>query len=294
MIRVAPSVRERVATTPLLYDKTRQAFGVELVSVGPSLARTLLLQPDTSPDWRAAALDGTDPTQLRCLLRTVSEAHERGQPNLAEEQAAHACGITRKSVAAYLAEVGIGAFKPRQVVERMLQVATRRGVTLIKFDTELGGRETLNAAWTTTWRGLRVPASATPKETAIDIFTSGTSNGGLSIGAREVLTASIVLLIIVGYIVVARRGLRKAQQNLESEVAPSRLQMLMSGLWVLWALVAVVWAAVLGERNVVAIAIIVLMVFYSTRWMLTVLRARNEPTPSHIELALPEAKRASE
>jgi hypothetical protein len=50
MIRVAPNVRQHVRTTPLLYDDTRKAFGVELISRGPSLARTLLLQPDTSPD----------------------------------------------------------------------------------------------------------------------------------------------------------------------------------------------------------------------------------------------------
>lgn len=275
MIRAAPSVREHVRTTPLLYDDTREAFGVELISFGPSLARTLLLQPDTSPDWRGVAQAGTDPTQLRCLLRTVSEAHDRGQPNLAEEQAARTCGVPRKNVAAYLAEVGASAFKPRQIIERMLQVVTGRGTTLIKFDAEMAGRETLDAAWTTTWRGLRAPPSTRRKEAAADIFTSRASNGGLSIGPREVLTAAIVLLLIVGYIMVARRGLQKARQNLESEIAPSTLQMLVSALWVLWALAAVVRAAVLGERDVVAIAISAVMAFYSTRWLLTVLKARK-------------------
>jgi hypothetical protein len=210
------------------------------------------------------------------LLRSLSEAYEHGQPNLAEEQAARTCGVPRKNVIAYLAEVGAGAFKPRQIIERMLQVVTSRGTTLIKFDTETAGRETLDAAWTTTWRDLRAPAREIRKEATPDIFTSGAKNGGLSIGPREVVTASIVVLLIVGYMVVARKGLQKARQNLESEVAPSKLQMLMSGLWLLWALAAATRAAVLGERNVVAIAIIAVMAFYSTRWMLAVLKARKK------------------
>jgi hypothetical protein len=275
MIRVAPSVREHVRTTPLLYDDTRKAFGVELISLGPSLARTVLLQPDTSPDWRGVAKAGTDLIQLRCLLRSVSEAYEHGRPNLAEEQAARTCGVPRKNVAAYIAEVGAGAFNPRQIIERILQVVTSRGTTLIKFDTEVAGRETLDAAWNTTWRGLRAPASEIRKVAAPDIFTSGAKNGGLSIGPREVITASIVLLLIVGYLVVARKGFQKARQNLESEIAPSRLQMLMSGLWLLLALAAATRAAVLGERNVATIAIIAAMAFYSTRWILTVLKARK-------------------
>lgn len=162
MVEVAPDARRNPETVPLLYDNGRTAYGVELRSLGPSLADLMLQEPDDSPDWREVKKAGADPALVRCLVSSISNALKAGNRLGVAEIAARRCKVTEAAAANYLKEVGDGLFQPRKVIERLLTVTTNRGVTLVKLDTDEAGRELLDSAWTSVWTGFRLLPDATP------------------------------------------------------------------------------------------------------------------------------------
>lgn len=141
-------VRDNARVIPLLFDNDRKAIGFEAQSTMMPLAKVLLAEGDSSPDWQRVKQSGADPRLGRCLLSTIVEGYSHGIDPI--PKAAIACSTPEDAVTAYVNAMTPDYFKLRRVIERFMEVVTAKGLTIVKVD----GEEHARAAVEDTWRDI--------------------------------------------------------------------------------------------------------------------------------------------
>ena len=182
-----PGLRQNARSIPLLYDNERKAYGVEVRSDNPSIARAILQQPLGSPDWQEIIRTGADPGLVRCLLTSIAQEYEANRPSSAPTSTSKACKVEPEFVVEYIKEVTPETFAPQRAVERLLNVITDKGNTIVRFGTAQPLRSHLDAAWSKVWSDFRILESARPSDGPVSRVSLKTYKGpalvGMAIGS---------------------------------------------------------------------------------------------------------------
>lgn len=150
-------LRQDPTINPLLYDHERKMVGAEVKSAMLSPAALLLSMDDSSDMWQQIRDQGVDVPLYRCILKNVSNTMDGGK-SITEVNgaAAQACEIDYATIASITNELTPAYFQNSQYIERVLQIVSNDGVTLVRVEGYENNGEILKKTWNTLWNNIEL------------------------------------------------------------------------------------------------------------------------------------------
>lgn len=140
--------RDKATIVLDLDDPVHKMRGIEVQSTTMSLAQWLLAKDDASPNWQELKQGGLDPKRFRCMMSTMIAAYASGADPVSTSVTS--CGASKESASALIESMTPDAFKPREVVERFIEIVTDNGVTIVRIQ----GDRRVGAEVASVWREI--------------------------------------------------------------------------------------------------------------------------------------------